>query len=105
MWVNLFIVSLQLAAAFPMDGGRVLRSLLALRMERSRAIKIAANIGQAMPSCSGSSDFPHPLTHLHRDHGLYLARRRGFAGANVLRSSGFACRDAMMTPVSNAFRG
>jgi Zn-dependent protease/CBS domain-containing protein len=45
MLVNLFVVAFNLIPAFPMDGGRILRALLSMRMSKLRATRWARNTG------------------------------------------------------------
>src|SRR5262245_5986314 len=53
MFLNLGLVAFNLVPAFPMDGGRVLRALLALRLGQLRATQIAVNIGMVLAVLMG----------------------------------------------------
>lgn len=97
--VNLFLVVFNMIPAFPMDGGRVLRALLATRLGFVRATEVAAVIGQGFAFALGFAGllFGNPIL-IFIAIFVYLAAS-GEAHSVALRamSRGVPVGAAMMT--------
>ena len=95
---NIFLALFNLIPAFPMDGGRVLRALLAIRLGFARATEIAASIGQGFAIALGILGiFTNPMLVII---GIFVfLAASGEAGHAQLRevSRGALVADAMIT--------
>ena len=54
MLVNFLLAAFNMVPAFPMDGGRILRALLTVKIGRARATAIAAKVGQVLAVAFGA---------------------------------------------------
>lgn len=95
---NIFLVVFNLLPAFPMDGGRVLRAVLAMNMPHAQATQRAASIGQAFAIGLGLLGiFGNPMLIIIAVF-VYLAAS-GEAGTVQMKQAaqGVLVQDAMIT--------
>ena len=99
MWWNLTMIAFNMLPAFPMDGGRVFRALLAMRMDYAKATRWAGNVGKFMALLFGYYAF-------HSNHLLLLviaffvwsgATQETAMAEQKVALDGVRVRDAMIT--------
>lgn len=78
-YANIMLVLFNLIPAFPMDGGRVLRALLGLKLGKRKATRIAGFIGQFLAVLMGA--FGWGLFHTRPSYGLVFIAVFVFFGA------------------------
>jgi Zn-dependent protease/CBS domain-containing protein len=96
--VNLFLAVFNMIPAFPMDGGRVLRAVLSIRLGFTRATEVAATVGQWFAFALGFVGlFANPLLIFIAIFVYLAAASEGQLVAVRAMSRGVPVSAAMMT--------
>ncbi len=95
---NIMLVVFNMIPAFPMDGGRVLRALLSLKMGRIRATEAASTLGQMMAALFFILGLLYnPILILIAIFVWFGARGENVMIQQISLLKGYNVRDAMMT--------
>jgi len=98
MTANIVILLFNLIPAFPMDGGRVLRAILASRMTYARATAISASIGQGFALILGFLGLLYNPLLIFVALFVYLAAAQESASARLKTAvTGLSVRNGMVT--------
>jgi Zn-dependent protease len=98
---NAALFGLNLIPAYPMDGGRALRALLALTLPAPQAARLTARVGQVFAAVVALVALPFGAAGLPLMLVAFLlfvgASQQGVAGERALALAGRRARDAMAT--------
>lgn len=99
---NILLAGFNLIPAFPMDGGRALRALLSTGMDRARATRIAATVGQVLAILFVFLGFYYNFWLVFIGLFVYLGAGIEAAGEQTRSElSGLKVRDAVMRRFTN----
>ena len=98
---NILLVVFNAIPAFPMDGGRVLRALLSMKMDRVRATQLAARLGQILAVFFFFVGlFYNPFLVLIAIFVFFGAQAENMMVQQLAMLRGFKIKDAMITKIS-----
>lgn len=98
---NVMLVLFNMLPAFPMDGGRVLRALLSMKMNKVMATKIASGVGQFLAMIFFFIGiFYNPVLLLIAIFVFFGAQAESSMIQNIDLLEGYKVRDAMMTDIT-----
>lgn len=98
---NVILVLFNLLPAFPMDGGRVLRALLSMKMDRVRATRVASGVGQFLAMIFFFIGiFYNPLLLLIAIFVFFGAQAESKMVEQMNLLQGYKVQDAMMTDIT-----